>query len=196
MPDFSSHPAFEIARRLELRGTPSFAWIVVISPEIVGDQIQEFTKEVKLVLDASTRIFNAFPFDFDNLRNAVHAPNHDVLVVVGLEHLGKDEWGVLDVNRSALERPGPLILWLPISSVGALNANAPNIRSFIGGSIFALSDEGSFMTEQERANRIEELSASYNLSSKAVVEMAQRGTLPAEPDFAEWLVLLGRGDLL
>ncbi len=196
MPDFSSHPAFEIARRLELRGTPSFAWIVVISTEIAGNQIEEFTKEVGLVLDAPTRVFNVSPFNFDNFRSAVHSPNNDILVLIGLEHLGKEQWGVLDVNRSALERPGALILWLPITSIGDLNANAPNIRSFIGGSIFALSEEGSFMTEEERANRIEELSASYNLSSEAIVEMARRRTLPAEPDFAEWLVLLGRGDLL
>ncbi len=73
---------------------------------------------------------------------------------------------------------------------------APNIRGFIGGSIFALGPDEGVMSEGERQRRLRELADHYRLRNEQVLQMAEAGTLPPQPEFVEWLVLLGRGDLL
>lgn len=192
MPEFSSRPAFEIARRIELRGTN--AWLVVIAG---GDwNPGELVREVRLVVDVPARSVSAMPFDLAALRNALRTPTDDVVVVTGLGQLTGDNWTVLDVNRSALERTGAVILSLSLATLGPLNAWAPNLRSFIGGSIFILTDDGSVMSDDERRLRLEELELAYGLTDEEVIRRASEKNLPAEPDFAEWLILLGRGDLV
>jgi hypothetical protein len=49
---------------------------------------------------------------------------------------------------------------------------------------------------KQRQRRIAELEAWAKMSSAQMVEKAQSGMLSADPYFAEWLVLLDRGDLL
>ena len=98
--------------------------------------------------------------------------------------------------RSALERRGPVILLLSPGTFAGLSEFAPNIRSFIGPSIFAASPEGGIMTEKERESRVSELALHYGTSNEEIVLKAESGELPPEPQFVEWLVLLGRGDLV
>lgn len=47
-----------------------------------------------------------------------------------------------------------------------------------------------------RAQRLEALRGWAARSDADVVRAAEQGTLPRDPEYAEWLVLLGRGDLL
>ena len=44
--------------------------------------------------------------------------------------------------------------------------------------------------------RLEALRSHYGLTDEQVLERAQAKTLDWEPQVAEWLVLLGRGDLI
>ena|SRR5689334_6460491 len=196
MSDFARHPAFEIARRIELRGEGSFSWLAILGDDQDATSLLEVANELHLVADNETRIINAFPFGFEDLRQKLKEPDNDIAVVKGLDQVSNADWAVLDVNRSSLERPGALIFWLSIESIARLNSQAPNIRSFIGGSIFMLSENGRIMTEEERAQRLHALESEYKLSEGDVLYLATQGRLPTEPDFAEWLVLLGRGDLL
>ena len=197
MPEFSSHPAFDIARRLELRGEQAYTWLAVLH----GGQkeelaIGEFVRELRLLLDRPPRIVDVTGLDLTTIRNRLQQPSDDTVILCGLEHAAEPNWRSFDVNRSALERTGATILWLSPESVVKMNTLAPNLRSFIGGSIFVLSEEGGIMTAEERERRLSELRTAYELSDEAVIQQANRGTLPAEPEYAEWLVLLGRGDLL
>jgi hypothetical protein len=98
--------------------------------------------------------------------------------------------------RSALERKGPVILWLASEDIANLANFAPNIRSLIGGSIFVVGPDGGIMTETERQQRLKELSEHFGFSGDEAVRKAEARELPHEPEFVEWLVLLGRGDLL
>ncbi len=61
---------------------------------------------------------------------------------------------------------------------------------------FPLSPSGEALNEAERVARVQELEKHYHLSSDSVIESAKVGTLPPSPHFVEWLVLLGRGDLV
>lgn len=51
------------------------------------------------------------------------------------------------------------------------------------------------MTEEEIAERLRQLREHYGLTDEDVLSQATQGTLSPEPEFVEWLILLGRGDL-
>ena len=44
--------------------------------------------------------------------------------------------------------------------------------------------------------RLESLRQWSGMTDEEVITRAEQGTLPGDPPYAEWLVLLGRGDLL
>ncbi len=195
MPEFSTQPFFEIARRLEIRGETG--WIAVLSPATdsaaVLDQLQT---ELQSILQKPSRVILLKPSTFEELREALHQPDDDAVVLSGGTGLTPEKWRSLDVMRSALERNGPVILWLAPGDIANLADYAPNIRSFIGGSIFFAGPDGGIMTETERQERLTELSQHFRLTGEEVVRKAEAKELPLEPEFVEWLVLLGRGDLV
>lgn len=52
------------------------------------------------------------------------------------------------------------------------------------------------MAADERAERLRQLCDFYGLNNDEIIEKARKRELPAEPEFVEWLALLGRGDLV
>ena len=72
---------------------------------------------------------------------------------------------------------------------------APNVASWIGGSAWELEGPQG-LAPAERESRLQALRAWARLTDEDVVHLAEAGNLPQEPEYAEWLILLGRGDLL
>lgn len=130
------------------------------------------------------------------LRADLQAPDDDAVLITGLDRFDPDHWRALDINRSGLARRGPIVLWLSAEGLTNLCSWAPNLKSFIGGSMFAAASHGGVMTAEERQQRLEQLAAHYRMSGEEVIRLAESGALPTEPQFVEWLVLLGRGDLV
>lgn len=195
MPEFTARPAYQIARGLEVRGTD--AWFVVLRPaENSEAALRDFQDELLAYLNAPVRIIDVTNVSVADLRQQLHTPPDDAVVLVGPDGWNQDSWTFVDINRDGMVRPGALIFWLSPSGVSGLCLYAPNIRSFVGGSIFELGPDQGVMSEAERQCRLEALAEHYQLSNEQVIQMAQAGTLPPEPEFVEWLVLLGRGDLL
>lgn len=195
MPEFIAPPAYEIARRAELRR--AYAWFVVLKPAVNPDEaLQEFQHELSAYLEKPVRILDTSELPPADLRRQLHEPPDDTVLLGGLDGWGQSSWSSLDINRDGMEREGPLILWLSPTAASVLCQSAPNIRSFIGGSFFLLGPDRGIMTEEERVCRLAELADHYQLTSEQVIRMAQARTLPREPEFIEWLVLLGRGDLV
>ena len=195
MRDFIEEPAFEISRRVEIRGT--YAWFVVLKPaEDTERTLEDFIAELSAVLDRPVRIIHGMTVPLERLRIELHQPACDPVVIPDLDQADADRWRALDVNRSGYLRRGPVVLWLPSVGLTSLCEFAPNIRSFIGGSIFYLGSTGEAMTGDECEERISELELHFDMTSRDVILRAESGTLPTEPHFVEWLVLLGRGDLV
>jgi hypothetical protein len=195
VPEFVSQPFFEIARRLEIRGETG--WLVVLSPvtdsSAALDQLQT---ELQSILQKPARVIQLEPSTFEELCEVLHQPDNDAVILSGGTGLRPEKWRSLDIMRSALERTGPVILWLARDDIANLANFAPNIRSLIGGSIFVAGLDGGIMTEGERQERLNELSQHFRLTREEVVRKAEAKELPLEPEFVEWLVLLGRGDLV
>ncbi len=197
MPDFKTEPAFDIGRRLEIRGPDSYAWLAVLKPAPDTDTaLANFTADLSAALDAPVRTIGAADISIEQLRAALHSPAGDAVLITSLDRHDVEYWQGLDVNRSGLVRSGSIVLWISVEGFGQLCAHAPNLRSFLGSSILRLGSQGEVMSEAERQQRINELVSHYRIASEDVVRGAESGVLPMNPQFVEWLVLLGRGDLV
>jgi hypothetical protein len=192
--DFLTEPAFEIGRRLEIRG--SSAWFVVLRPAEEADTLANFVADLSAVLDQPVRVIHGLGSSYEKLRSELNEPVADTVLIPDLDQADAERWRALDVNRSAWLREGAVVLWLSAAGVSNLCSYAPNLRSFVGGSIFNLGPEGGAMTAAERDQQIADLESHFEMSSAEVIKQAESGVLPSEPHFVEWLVLLGRGDLV
>jgi hypothetical protein len=192
--DFLTEPAFEIGRRLEIRG--SSAWVVVLRPFEGEDALANFVADLSAVLDQPVRVVHSFGSPFEKLRNDLNGPAGDPILISDLDQADAERWRGLDVNRSAWLREGAVVLWLSAAGVTSLCSHAPNIRSIVGGSIFNLGTDGGAMTVAERDQRIADLESHFEMKSAEVIKQAELGVLPTGSHFVEWLVLLDRGDLV
>jgi hypothetical protein len=118
-----------------------------------------------------------------------------ILIVTISPAFTRTEWANVDVNRSRFQRDGATVLVLEESATEHLENTAPNLASWIGGSIWRLVDARALSAE-EKEQRLVVLRERTGLSDDEVVRRSEAGRLPPDPEFAEWLVLLGRGDLL
>ena len=194
MTDFLTEPAFEIGRRLDIRG-PS-AWFVVLRPAEEEDALSNFVANLSAVLDQPVRVVHSSGSSFEKLRGDLNEPAGDPVLITDLDEADAERWRGLDVNRSAWLREGAVVLWLSAAGVTNLCSYAPNIRSIVGGSIFHLGTNGGAMTAAERDQQIADLESHFGMDSAEVIKQAESGVLPTGPHFVEWLVLLGRGDLV
>ena len=193
MTEFLTQPAFEIGLRADLRG--GYAWFVILKPAEERDALANFVTDLSVVLDKPVRVVNSIG-SIERLHNELNAPADDPILIPDLDGADAERWSALDVNRSGLSREGTVVLWLSSDGLANLCEFAPNIRSFVGGSIFTLGSDGGAMTDAERVDRIAQLEAHFQMTSADVISRAQADRLPAEPHFVEWLVLLDRGDLV
>lgn len=81
------------------------------------------------------------------------------------------------------------------ASFAELMRVAPNLASWLGGLVFSHEDPDA-LARAQIGPRLDALHAWSGKSDAEVVEEAEQGRLPRDPEYAEWLVLLGRGDLL
>ena len=121
-------------------------------------------------------------------------PVGDVGVFGGLAGLDWGDFQAMDAGRSRLVCGARIVLVGTAQAVAQLRAHAPNLWSWMGSREPArwtmLVDSAA--TEA----RLETLRADAGRSDEQVLAMAEKGTLPTDPRFVEWLVLLGRSDLL
>jgi hypothetical protein len=197
VPEFPTEPSAQIARRLEIRGDGSSSWIVVLAPVVDAESaLDGLRNDLSALLLRDTRVLSLETGTFEQLRAGLHQPSGDVIILLAAANPTAVMWSSLDVMRSALEREGPIVFWISVDAFAGLSQFAPNIRSFIGASVFVAGPDGSIMSEEERQNRLEDLSRHYGFNNDEIMRRAESRELPPEPHFVEWLVLLGRGDLL
>ena len=185
MADFHKETAFEIGRRLEIRGP--YSWFIVLRPVIEHDvALEDFTTDLSAVLGRPTRMIHGLA-SFETLRADLNEPPDDPVLISDLDQADDSQWRALDINRSGLVREGPVVLWLSGTGVARLCQHAPNLKSFIGGSFLNLVVHREEMTGVELEQRVLDLESHFKMSSAEVVIRAESGALPVKPHFVEWL---------
>jgi hypothetical protein len=119
-----------------------------------------------------------------------------VLLVYGLERLTDEEWRHIDLLRSRLTGIGTIVLVGSGITAERIGRNAPNLASWIAGSMWTLNPGADALTNEERNERLKALRRWSKMRDEDVVRRAEDGTLPDDPEYTEWLILLDRADLV
>ena len=190
--DVTGASAPELALRLiAIRGTAAYA-AYLVAAGAVADAIEELREEL-VAFDAGLAIEVLRPGSGERLVVALPGVTSEVVLVDAASY-GERDWRVLDRRRSALARAGLMVFVTTPGSFGVLMQAAPNLSSWLGGFVFERPPDAA--ADEAREQRLAALRAWAQRSDADVIQAATRGQLPADPEYAEWLVLLGRGDLL
>src|SRR5262249_37188687 len=114
----------------------------------------------------------------------------------GFDSASDDDWRHLDALRTGLGRRHPVVLLMTEASAGKLARLAPNLASWIGGEYAAWDDDAELLSADEKEARLAALRDWFAVTDEQVIQAAAEHRLAREPQLSEWLVLLGRGDLL
>jgi hypothetical protein len=180
---------------LYLTAIPTAAYVVyLIQPGEPAEVARDIAAELG-ALDEQTKveIIESSP-GAARLLESVPGCKANILIVDAATYVAAD-WRLLDRRRSTLAREGITVLLTTPASFSALMRVAPNLASWLGGFVFTHEDP-SAVTEQQRARRLAALRAWSGKTDEEVLADAEQGSLPRDPEYASWLVLLGRGDLL
>lgn len=172
-------------------------WLVLVASEgETGQAASHLKTDVEGLVDDSVEHIKE-PIGARELANTVHdAERGKLLIISGFDRFSEEDWKHLDLLRSRLGRQGAVVLVMSGQSIQSLARNAPNLASWIGGSIWQADIASESLSEEEKAARLHSLREWSGLTDDEVLKRAAEGTLPNQPEYAEWLVLLGRGDLL
>jgi hypothetical protein len=89
-----------------------------------------------------------------------------------------------------------VVLVLSSESAKTMFSYAPNIVSWLGSRVYSFLKDTELLSVEEIQERLTALREWSGLTDSQIIEMAETGILPSEPEYAEWLVLLERGDLI
>lgn len=173
------------------------AWFVLL----VADP-EECKRAAREVLDELSLLAHNKPLDIvagpdpAALAQAFEGSTAGELVVSGLELFSGDEWAYVDRQRSQFQRRRCVILVLPIQSMELLMHRAPNLASWIGSTVWTWDESADELSSEEREQRLASLRDWAGFSDSELIRRARTGNLPDDPEYAEWLVLIGKGDLI
>lgn len=182
-------------RLLASRGAAAYLAYLVEAAE-TGEVLEDVAAEIR-VFDASATIsLIADSPSAERLLEELPSMSAEILLIAAPSYDAAD-WKLLDARRSALEHAGVMVFVTTPASFASLMRVAPNLASWLGGFVFSRhAEDEATQIEAQRRQRLDALRTWAGKSDREVVEAAERGELPRDPEYAEWLVLLGRGDLL
>ncbi len=185
----------ELAVRLQAFAETA-SYVVLLAPtDAIPELVTELPHEIEaLDRDAVVRSIAA-ETSAGKLIAELRSSPQGTVVINASRYDGKD-WRLLDRRRSALARRGATVFVTTPESFDELMRVAPNVASWLGALAFAWDDTAGELTEEQKARRLAALRAWSGKSDAEVLRAAVEGNLPRDPEFAEWLVLMGRGDLL
>lgn len=118
-------------------------------------------------------------------------------VIVGVgETAPRSVWKQLDLLRDQIARRRSVVFVLTRDAFVAMQKGAPSVSAMLGSAVYELEEGAGTLSQDEREGRLAALRTEYGLTDEQVVDRAARGDLDLDPHIAEWLVLLGQGDLI
>lgn len=169
------------------------AWYRLVLPGGVDATAAAFrlSDELQLVLDLEVMILDGGDGPLV-LSQRVRRARPNPLIIRGVDGYGQSEWHHLDLLRSHLEKGGPKVLLCRAAAISDMENWAPHFTSFIAGATWLLDLDADVLTATECERRLRDLREAYRLTDAEVLAMVDQDTLPPDPDFAEWRLLLGR----
>ncbi len=183
----------ELALRIQvLRDTAAYLGYVA-AQDSAEDIIAELAEEVR-ALDPTIRLARLAVTRGDELVDCLAREPAEIVLLNATALIG-DDWSTVDRRRSDLAHRSVVVFVVTDVGFEALMRHAPNLASWLAGEVFAVVHEDEDATELG-AQRLAELRIWGRCSDEEIVAKATAGSLPPDPEYAEWLILLGRADLL
>lgn len=178
-----------------LRAATQPGWsVLIVAPEHAHAAICALRDELR---DLEERTIESVTAGTpEDLVRGLQTSNDRTIVVSGLDAYTEGDWAHIDLLRSRLARGGSTILVLSPAAASRLSESAPNLSSWLGSTVWRVDLGADILSPVETEQRLTALRESIGLSDAKVLDRAERGDLPGDPEFAEWLILLGRGDLV
>jgi hypothetical protein len=118
------------------------------------------------------------------------------LILSGFEQWTIQDWRHLDALRSNLAVQRNAFLLLSEAATSLMLNHAPNLASWIGGRVYPFTYGTEFLNVDEQEERLVDLRSWSGKTDDEIITLAESHQLSPEPEYGEWLVLLGRGDLI
>jgi hypothetical protein len=118
------------------------------------------------------------------------------LILSGFEQWTIQDWRHLDALRSNLAVQRNAFLLLSEAATSLILNHAPNLASWIGGRVYPFTYGTEFLNVDEQEERLVDLRSWSGKTDDEIIALAESHQLSPEPEYGEWLVLLGRGDLI
>ncbi len=187
MIDLSSSQAGAIADAILMGGG-----VAVVEHDDPG-AASEFREELEL-LDETTPVETVEGVaSAEQVWNAVERHPRSTVVISGLVKMDDAELVRLDLHRNRMLRTEALVFLLGPTDAVRLRQRAPNMASWVGGHWFRLEQASAESLREERLGSLRE---ERGLSDEKLVDGVETGRIDVDPPVAEWLALLGRGDLI
>lgn len=184
----------EIASDIEL---VSGSWTVVVCDEQdMSETADELSDEIEFALEDS----NGDVVSVDATRGVESLVTElgqrrpeDVALVIHAGSLDSAALKQLDRARTRLEGGPRVVMVMTEPALAALAHHAPHLWSWMSSRVFSVDRAVGQLDDKAR---LESLRQGTGLTDEQIIERATAGTLPLDPVHAEWLILLGRGDLI
>ena len=171
-------------------------WSALITSNLDSQQLVDDLQEtLNIFAECEIGCFSAND-ETNTLVQQIKKATEDYLILWNFEQWDKNNWYEFDCMRSYLMRKRGLVLILSPESVKNMFSYAPNIISWLGSRVYSFLKDTELLSIEEIQERLATLREWSGLTDSQIIEMAQTQTLPPEPEYAEWLVLMERGDLI
>jgi hypothetical protein len=184
----------EILQRLSNLPDANFWSVLVTQPEQQQQALIELEESIPIFIDVEVKVIAIDP-DIEALVYAVQASQVYILLWQ-FDIWQPEQWQQFDYARSRFSHDKGGILLLTPNSAVQFQTYAPNFASWIGSRVYELQLGLEILTEAESQQRLAALQQSTGKTDAEVICLAETDQLPRDPEYGEWLVLLGRGDLL
>lgn len=173
-------------------------WAVITAPEAaLREARDELAEEIRLALrdgdDGGACTLIHAPDTPGGFIDDLASARPGIVLLTGLEELDDGAIRSLDLQRNRLVGRASFVILATEAVAERLARLAPNLWSLVGPKAFRLDQSIGRMDVDARLASMREATG---LDDDEVVRRAEAGGLPADPMYAEWLALLGRGDLL
>ncbi|MEA5535259.1 hypothetical protein [Crocosphaera sp. XPORK-15E] len=172
-------------------------WSVIVVPlsevETVAEELQDL---IGIFAECEIELISAKQSHQKMLETIINT-SAEYIILFEFENWHQENWRKLDVFRSHLDqkKKGGILI-LTINSVKQLLSYSPNFASWLGGRVYRLNIGEEFLNNEQIEKRLKALQIWSGLSDNEVIEIAKNNQLPSDPEYAEWLVLLDREDLI
>jgi hypothetical protein len=191
----SSKSTDELLQRIGSQSNENI-WTVLVTDDLdLNDVIEELSETLSIFAECNVKVISA-QNGVLNLVKEVIQSSEELVLIGNFENWSCEDWHQFDAARSQFSKPRGGFLILSDNSTELISNCAPNFCSWVGSRFYALDKNSEFLTISEREIRLSALRDWSGRSDAEVIACAEAHQLPPIPEYGEWLVLLGRGDLI